>query len=190
MKIISILLMCYLALGSSGFLFTPIREKLKSEILQLATETRRGLTATPDQQRKIKETFERLEKLNPTAKPLQSDKVNGVWDLQYTTSESILGKGGFPRIGPIQQMIDTKTLTAYNSEVVDYFGLKIPRKIEAELIPRTDCYTNVQFKKFLIGPLGFDAPEQFKGALDITYLDDDLRLTRGDKGNLFVLTRQ
>merc|ERR1712024_352134 len=106
---------------------------------------------------------------------------------EYTTSESILGKGGFPRVGPIVQMIDTTSLTAENSEVVSYFGVKLPRKIEAELNPESGQLTRVQFKKFGIGPISFDAPESFKGALDITYVDDEIRLTRGDLGNIFVL---
>jgi hypothetical protein len=66
---------------------------------------------------------------------------------------------------------------------------KVPRKITAVLSPQSDRLTNVQFKKFQLGPVGFDAPETFKGYLDVTYLDDDLRLTRGDKGNIFVLSR-
>lgn len=68
--------------------------------------------------------------------------------------------------------------------------VKVPRKVTAALSPQSDKLTNVQFKTFQIGPLGFKAPEQLKGYLDITYLDDDLRLTRGDKGNIFVLTRE
>ena len=185
----TIIIFLLLAFGSEAFLFGPSRTQLKSELLQLATETNRGLTATPEQERKIKETFEKLERLNPTPKPLKSQKINAVWDLQYTTSDSILGKGGCTRVGPIKQMIDTESLSAYNSEVVDYFGIKLPRKVFAELQPETEKLTKVQFKKFSIGPISFDAPEQFKGALDVTYLDDDLRLTRGDKGNIFVLTR-
>ncbi len=134
--------------------------------------------------------FQKLETLNPTPKPLRSKLVNGNWNLEYTTSDSILGKGGFPRVGPIVQLIDTDSLRAENSETVAYFGVvNVPRKVSAELIPQSDKLTNVQFKKFSIGPVGFDAPESFKGSLDVTYLDDDLRLTRGDKGNIFVLTR-
>lgn len=179
----------FISVGSSAFVFSPIREQLKSELLDLASETKRGLTATPEQQVQIKKKFERLEKLNPTRRPLKSEKINGIWDLKYTTSESILGKGGFPRVGPIKQMIDTTNLSAYNSELVSYFGIKVPRKVTAELKPRNDNLTDVQFKRFSIGPLGFDAPEQFKGSLDVTYLDDQVRLTRGDKGNIFILTR-
>eukprot|EP00339_Tiarina_fusa_P019997 CAMPEP_0116999642 /NCGR_PEP_ID=MMETSP0472-20121206/2280_1 /TAXON_ID=693140 ORGANISM="Tiarina fusus, Strain LIS" /NCGR_SAMPLE_ID=MMETSP0472 /ASSEMBLY_ACC=CAM_ASM_000603 /LENGTH=180 /DNA_ID=CAMNT_0004699131 /DNA_START=193 /DNA_END=731 /DNA_ORIENTATION=- len=176
-----ILLLCFLSSGSAFFLTVPglkTRAQLKSELLDLATETKRGLEASAEQQDKILELFEQLEKLNPTKKTLKSDLVNGVWDLQYTTSESILGKGGFPRVGPILQTINTRELAAENYEVVNYFGVKVPRRVTAALTPKTDQYTDVQFKRFQIGPVGFNAPEKFKGALDITYLDDSMRLTR------------
>merc|ERR1712127_552567 len=109
--------------------------------------------------------------------------------LDYTTSDSILGKGGFPRVGPIVQNIDTTTLSAKNSEVVRYAVVDVPRTVTAELSPVNGQFTDVKFKRFTLGPVGFDAPDSFKGALDVTYLDDEVRLTRGDKGNIFVLTR-
>jgi hypothetical protein len=190
---ILVLLLSIIPSGSAFFLTVPgakkTRELLKTELLDLAVETKRGLTASSEQQDKILRLFERLEKLNPTKKTLKSDLVNGVWDLQYTTSDSILGRGGFPRVGPILQTINTRELTAENSEVVNYFGVKVPRRISAALTPKTDQFTEVQFKRFQIGPIAFNAPESFKGALDITYVDDSLRLSRGDKGNIFVLTK-
>jgi hypothetical protein len=170
------------------------RSQLKSKILSLASETQRGLTATMSQKEEMDQLFRQLEKLNPTPNPLIPSKnkpsVNGDWDLKYTTSDSILGKGGFPRVGPIVQNIDTVTLSARNSEVVKYgYLINVPRSVTAELSPVNGKVTKVQFKRFMLGPVGFDAPDSFRGSLDITYLDEDMRLTRGDKGNIFVLTR-
>eukprot|EP00978_Attheya_sp_CCMP212_P013606 scaffold34157_cov52-Attheya_sp.AAC.3 len=165
------------------------RQKLKTDILQISLDTDRGLKASPEQKAELQKIFKKLERLNPTKSPLKSNKVNGDWSLEYTTSDLILGKGGFPRVGPIVQKIDTIALEAENSELVSYFGLKVPRKVTASLEPQNNKLVNVQFKRFSLGPLGFDAPESFKGFLDVTYLDDDLRLTRGDKGNIFVLTK-
>eukprot|EP01083_Nonionella_stella_P094008 263683_1 len=169
------------------------RSQLKKEILGLASETNRGLTATDEEKEEMDQLFKKLEALNPTRNPLilakNKPSVNGDWSLDYTTSGAILGKGGFPRIGPIIQNIDTTTLSAKNSEVVRYAIIDVPRSIAAELSPVDGKFTNVQFKRFQLGPVGFNAPEKFKGALDITYLDEDVRLTRGDKGNIFVLTR-
>ena len=175
------------ASSSFSLLTQPQRTKLKGQIIELANETNRGRTATPEQKDEMQTLFAKLEKLNPTNKPLKSQLVNGDWSLDYTTSESILGK--FPRIGPIVQKIDTETLSAENSEVVSYFGVNVPRKVTAELFPQSNQLTNVQFKRFSLGPVGFDAPESFKGFLDVTYLDDDFRLTRGNAENIFVLTR-
>lgn len=176
--------------SASAFLFGASRDQLKKEIVDLSRSVDRGLSSTPEQDAEILALFEKLEKMNPTKKSLKSDLVNGVWSLEYTTSALILGKGGVgKRVGPILQKIDTQSLSAENSELVDYFGIKVPRKVTAALSPQNDQLTNVQFKRFTLGPIGFDAPEKFKGYLDITYLDQDLRLTRGDRGNIFVLTR-
>ena len=194
MKILTAIATSLILLAScaSAFFVIPgsqTKKELKTKILDLARETNRGLTATPEQEEEIKNLFEKLEGMNPTKNPLLTDKVNGDWSLDYTTSDSILGKGGFPRVGKIVQNIDTKNLRAENSEVVSYFGVKVPRKVSSELSPEDGKFTNVKFKKFTIGPISFDAPDKFRGALDITYLDDEVRLTRGDKGNIFVLTR-
>ena len=134
--------------------------------------------------------FEKLEKLNKNKNPLkQPSLADGVWNLEYTTSDSILGRKGFPKVGQIKQIIDTKTLYAENREVVSYFGLKIPRKVTAELLPITKSKVAVQFKVFSIGPISFKSPASARGELDITYVDEDIRLSRGDKGNIFVLSR-
>ena len=137
------------------------------------------------------ELFSLLEKLNPTVNPITNTNanLNGDWSLDYTTSDSILGKGSFPKIGPIIQNIDTTTLSAKNSEVIRFGIVDVPRSVSAELSPVNGRVTDVNFKRFMLGPVGFDAPDTARGQLDVTYLDDEVRLTRGDKGNIFVLTR-
>lgn len=138
--------------------------------------------------------FERLEKLNPTKKVLADPKTSGRWLLRYTTSDSILGRGGSPRIGEIVQVLDTKGLKASNSETVKYGPFSVARKVKAELNPISSSEVAVQFKQFLFGSpnpfLTVPAPESFKGRLDVTYVDADLRLSRGDKGNIFVLVKE
>jgi len=49
----------------------------------------------------------------------------------------------------------------------------------------------VQFITFKVfnGLISVPAPEKARGILQFTYLDEDLRLSRGDRGNLFVLRR-
>jgi len=67
----------------------------------------------------------------------------------------------------------------------------------------TPCKVAVNFKRFNLfgGKISFAAPARARGELDTTYLHDGviaegivaekaLRISRGDKGNLFVLTRE
>ena len=163
---------------------------LKAEILTLARKVDRGYSETPAEKETMLILFEQLEKKNKFKDSLKSSLINAVWNLEYTTSGSILGRGGSQRVGPILQTIDGPNLFAKNSETVNYFGfLKVPRSVTAALTPMTGSKVAVQFKKLTLGPIGFNAPDSFKGELDITYIDEDLRLSRGDKGNIFVLTR-
>ena len=63
-------------------------------------------------------------------------------------------------------------------------------QVIAELKPETKSRVGVQFKQFkILGLIPITAPESAKGKLDTTYLDEELRVSRGDKGNLFVLER-
>ena len=79
-------------------------------------------------------------------------------------------------------------LAAKNEEWV-LLGL-LKNSVKAELTPRTDGRTvDVQFRRFGIGWLRIPAPASAKGVLETTYLDETLRISRGDKGNLFVLVR-
>lgn len=162
---------------------------LKKDILERSRKVEGGLTETAEDRAQIISIFESLEKLNPIAKPLLSDDVNAIWKLEYTTSDSILGRNGFRKEGSVYQKIDAKNLQAENSEVINVFGIKVPRKVTAQLTPITDSKVAVKFQVFSVGPISFKAPESARGELDITYLDKDLRLSRGDKGSLFVLTK-
>ena len=63
--------------------------------------------------------------LNPTPKPLASPLCNGSWELQYTTSASILGMSRPPAFRPsgkILQVLDTVNLKARNIEGAPFFN--------------------------------------------------------------------
>ena len=193
MKIILLFVVFLVSMNCSHSLLQLLssnkRTALKNEILNLAKKTERGLVESQSEKLKMKKLFEELEKLNPTPASLGSPLVNKVWNLEYTTSDTILGRGSQKRVGPILQLIDARNLKAQNSETVDYgFGLKVKRTVTADLKPISKSKVAVQFKRFTLGPISFNAPSSFKGELDITYIDSDVRLSRGDKGNIFVLT--
>jgi hypothetical protein len=164
--------------------------QIKDDLLNLSRKVNRGLSETPEERAKINDLFSQLEQRNPNKKSLKCEQVNGIWTLEYTTSDSILGRKGFRKVGDIYQKIDAINLKAENSEVVEYFFLKVPQKVTADLTPMSDSKVAVQFKVFSIGPFSFNAPESFKGELEVTYVDKNMRLSRGDKGNIFILSKK
>ena len=69
-------------------------------------------------------------------------------------------------------------------------GCSMHVQVQAELTPETKSQVAVQFKEFkILGLLPIKAPDSARGKLDTTYLDEELRVSRGDRGNLFVLER-
>lgn len=163
------------------------RADAKRELLDAIAPLARGARADAAARANVAAKFAALEKLNPNPKSLAAPELNGRWRLLYTTSESILGTARPPFLrpgGPIYQTIDTATLRARNQETWPFFN-----RVDAELTPKSASLVAVQFIKFYIfGLIPVTAPPTARGQLDITYVDDDLRLSRGDKGNLFVLT--
>lgn len=162
------------------------RESLKRELLAAIAPLDRGSSATEEQKQDVAAKFAALEKLNPTPASLASPLLNGRWKLLYTTSSSILGTtrpAALRPRGPIYQLLDGPSLKAKNRETWPFFNA-----VEAALEPESKSRVAVQFKKFYIfGLIPVTAPETARGKLDVTYLDETLRLSRGDKGNIFVL---
>ena len=163
------------------------RTQAKKELLEAIEGCERGVTADDETKELIYIAAQKLEKLNPNRDALSSNLLNGEWELLYTTSASILGATKpwpFRPLGPIYQTIDTGRLRVRNRETFPFFNA-----VDADLTPTSKSAVNVQFVQFeIFGLLKVTAPESAKGALNTTYLDDELRVSRGDKGNLFVLS--
>jgi hypothetical protein len=147
----------------------------------------RGVKAGEEDKARVERLAASLERENPT-KDVLGDALSAKWKLEYTTSASILGTSRpalLRPFGDIFQTIDAGKLTARNQETVPFFNA-----VEAELTPTNKNTVAVQFKTFyLLGLIPVQAPASARGSLSITYLDEDLRVSRGDKGNLFVLSR-
>jgi hypothetical protein len=159
---------------------------VKEELLEAIGPLDRGAEATPEDQYRVDQIAQELEAINPTKEPLRSPLLNGKWELLYTTSATIL-KSQRPKFlrpnGKIYQAINTDTLRAQNLETWPFFN-----QVTANLTPLSGRRVAVKFDKFKIaGLISVNAPDQARGELEITYVDDELRISRGDKGNLFIL---
>ena len=124
-------------------------------------------------------------------------KLRGIWELRWSSSNN-----RFLSYSPFidnLQFLNPSELNAIN--LLKPKGLKriIGTGIIAKLNPLNDIRVGVKFTHAgFIGPkVGFanlNALAKIKreqtGWLDITYLSNCLRICRGDKGTLFVLTKR
>jgi PAP_fibrillin len=190
----------------------------KSTLIDIIVGTNRGLLANQRQQQAILAAIANLEDFNPTPRPLAaSHLLEGNWQLLYTTSKALLNIDRFPfcKLGQIYQYIRVETNSIYNiAEIYGIPSLAGLVSVAAKFAPVSQRRVQVKFQRSIIGLQGligyttpgnfiqeielgkkftaFDFPiqsEQQQGWLDITYIDDDLRIGRGNEGSVFVLSK-
>ena len=171
---------------------SPYKEALLEKVKSL--DFGRTVANSPQQQKEIEELARQVESLNPSPSPGTDPNVTGDWKLLYTTSDSILGldKPPFLRATDIVQEIRAATLSGRNVEAFKIGPLTITNSISFELKPTSSSRFDVNFVTLNILDLfkvNVRENKRFSGWVDITYLDENLRITRGNKDNLFVLVK-
>ena len=191
----------------------------KAQLLEAIAGKNRGLLASEIDNVRVLSAIQELEDENPNSQPLAvKELLEGDWRLLYTTSKGILGLDRFPlfKLGQIYQCIRTAEAKVYNvAEVVGIPLLEGVVSVAARFEPISERRVNVIFERSIIGlqrffdykspssfiqqiesgkkflPLDFNIPSREQtGWLDITYLDEDMRIGRGNEGNVFVLTKE
>ena len=190
----------------------------KTALFEAIAATNRGLLATDLEKQAILVAIANLEDINPTPRPVEAlDLLNGNWRLLYTSSRALLNIDRIPlyKLGQIYQCIRVETNSVYN--IAEIFGLPFLESlvsVAAKFEPVSSRRVNVKFERFIIGLqrlIGYDDPDNFiqqiefgkkftaidfplksseqQGWLDITYIDSNLRIGRGNEGSVFVLTK-
>jgi hypothetical protein len=167
----------------------------KTDLINAIAPTNRGLLATESQKQAILAAIANLEDRNPTPRPVEAaNLLDGNWQLLYTTSKGLLNLDSLPlcKLGQIYQCIRVETTSVYN--IAEIYGLPylegivgLQRLLDYNS-PENFIHQIESGKKFL----GIDVPlnsEKQQGWLDITYIDSDLRIGRGNEGSVFVLRR-
>ncbi|MEG4443191.1 PAP/fibrillin family protein [Microcoleus sp. AT9_B5] len=191
----------------------------KSALLEIIAGKNRGLLATASDQQVILSAIAQLEDYNPTPRPVEAaELLNGDWRLLYTTSRELLNLDSFPlvKLGQIYQSIRVKESKVYN--IGELYGLPYLEgivSVAARFEPTSERRVQVKFERSIVGLsrlIGYESPGKFideiesgkkfaavdfgldtreqQGWLDITYLDKDLRIGRGNKDSVFVLTKE
>ncbi|MDY7006607.1 MAG: PAP/fibrillin family protein [Cyanobacteriota bacterium] len=159
-----------------------------------------------------------LENLNPHPQPLRSatNLLDGSWQLQYSTAREIRSLDSLPlglQVGKVYQVINVGNKEFFNQAQVQH-PLKLISgnvKVTASFEPAidksglADKRINVYFDKRYLAIekiVGINTPKlnPFKvvaannpqgriATLDITYLDETLRIGRGGDESLFILNK-
>ncbi|MDF0553032.1 PAP/fibrillin family protein [Kamptonema sp. UHCC 0994] len=190
----------------------------KAALLEAIAGKNRGLLATETDKQAILAAIAQLEDYNPTPRPVEATELlNGDWRLLYTTSKGLLGFDKLPliKLGQIYQSIRANEAKVYN--IAELYGLpffegivsvaarfevvsekRVQVKFERAIVGLQrligyeypgDLIDKIEAgKKFAAADFRLDSREQ-QGWLDITYLDSDLRIGRGNEGSVFVLTK-
>ncbi len=190
----------------------------KSQLLEAIAGKNRGLLANDLDNISILTIVEQLEDLNPTVNPLSAkEQLHGNWRLLYTTSKSLLGLDRVPivKLGQIYQYISVKNNKIYNiAEILGLPFLEGLITVKANFTSVSHKRIKVNFERSIIGLqrlLNYQSPSQFveeiEGGknffpfdfkinnknepwLEVTYLDDNLRISRGNEGNVFILAKE
>lgn len=190
----------------------------KAALLEAIAGKNRGILATDAQRQAILSAIAQLEDRNPTPRPTEAlNLLEGDWRLIYTTSREILGIDQFPflRLGQVYQCIRAPQARVYN--IAEVGGLPFFEgivSVAASFKPASERRVDVKFERAVVGLqrlIDYQSPAAFieqlesgkkfaaidfniqnrdqQGWLDITYLDEDLRIGRGNEGSVFVLTK-
>jgi PAP_fibrillin len=191
----------------------------KSGLLEIIAGKNRGLLASASDKQAILSAIAQLEDYNPTPRPVEAaELLNGDWRLLYTSSRALLNLDGFPllKLGQIYQSIRVEESKIYN--IAELYGVPYLEgivSVAAKFEPISERRVQVKFERSIFGLrrlIGYESPVQFineiesgkkfaaidfgldareqQGWLDITYLDSDLRVGRGNEGSVFVLTKE
>lgn len=191
---------------------------VKTQLLNVIASTNRGLLATEVDKQAILAAVANLEDQNPTPRPLEaSEMLDGDWRLLYTTSKGLLNIDRLPlyKLGQIYQCIRVSTNSVYN--IASVYGLPYLEgiiSVVASFEPVSIARVQVKFERSILGLsrlIDFKSPSSYiqqiesgkkftaidfpinstnqQGWLDITYIDNDLRIGRGNEGSVFVLTK-
>ena len=190
----------------------------KANLFEAIAPVNRGLQMTEDQRKAIFSAVAYLEELNPNPAPNQTPELlDGNWLLLFTTSKGLLGIDRFPlyKLGNIYQCLRVAEGKIFN--VAEIKGLPLLSglvSVCAGFTVVSDQRVKVNFERLVAGSqtmVGYRDVNSFidtlqspkkllaidfkikredqKGWLETTYLDRDLRIGRGNEGNLFVLRR-
>ncbi|MFM2310938.1 MAG: hypothetical protein RLZZ04_214 [Cyanobacteriota bacterium] len=194
-------------------------EQLKNNQKTLVDSPITDLEIQPQKVQLIEKLTQALEKLNPFPRPLLYgiNLLDGAWLLQYSNAREIRSLKSLPfgfLVGKVYQIINVNHASFENKASVQHSSgllsgyVRITATFEAEKqedLQLPNQKIKIDFKQRFLGinrilgiktnlldPIRVVVAKNPIGrtpTLDITYVDETMRIGRGGDGSLFVLTK-
>lgn len=192
---------------------TSTVSKLLQEIAEIAGSERGIFGQTDEDRERLEALIQATEAENPTKEPTANDAAaaDGKWRLIYTTLV-ILGrrrvrlalatprKSGLVKLGQLWQVVDSRSRQTQNIVEFSVLGTTGTFTLSATYVPISKTRVEVTLEDTCLQPVALSKilgeneallvqifnPD---GYLDITYVDESLRIGRDNKGKVFVLEK-
>ncbi|KAK1417791.1 hypothetical protein QVD17_26925 [Tagetes erecta] len=173
-------------------------DELAASIFSKVVQTDRGVTLTKEQHLQVAELTSELSKYcidSPVTCPL----IFGEWDVVYCSNPTSPGGGfrsGFGRlIFKTNEMIQVVEAPDTVRNKVSFSALGFldgEVSLKGKLIVLDEKWIKVVFEppRLKLGSVEFQFGGESEVQLEITYIDDKLRLGKGSRGSVFVFQRR
>lgn len=175
-----------------------VPDDLVSSILSKVVQTDRGVKLTRDEHKEVGEIAEELKRYCVDA-PVKCPLIFGEWDVVYCSNPTSPGGGYRSAVGRL--VFETKEMiqvleapdTVRNKVSFCAFGfLDGEVSLQGKLIALDERWIQVIFEppQLKVGGLEFQYGGESEVKLQITYVDEKVRLGKGSRGSLFVFQRR
>ncbi|KAK4490889.1 hypothetical protein RD792_001604 [Penstemon davidsonii] len=173
-------------------------DDLVEEILSKVIQTDRGVLLARDEHQKVAEVANELQKFC-VDEPVKCPLIFGEWDVQYCSNPTSPGGGYRSAFGRLvfktKEMIQAVEApdTIRNKVSFTLLGFVDGEvSLKGKLTALDEKWIQVVFEspELKVGGLEFKYGGESEVKLQITYIDEKIRLGKGSRGSLFVFQRR
>ncbi|XP_059662975.1 probable plastid-lipid-associated protein 8, chloroplastic [Cornus florida] len=173
-------------------------EDLVASILSKVTQTDGGVTLKADEHKKVAEVAQELQKYC-VDEPVKCPLIFGDWDVVYCSVPTSPGGGYRSAFGRLifkaKELIQVVEAPDIVRNKVSFSALGFldgEVSLNGKLKALDEKWIQVVFEppELKVGSLQFQYGGESEVKLEITYIDDKIRLGKGSKGSLFVFQRR
>lgn len=179
-------------------LYSQQPDELVASLFSKVMETDRGVLLTRDEHNKVAEVAEELHKFC-VDEPVKCPLIFGEWDVVYCSVPTSPGGGYRSALGRLvfstKEMIQVVEAPDIVRNVVSFSALGFldgEVSLKGKLKALDENWIQVVFEppELKVGALEFKYGGESEVKLQITYVDEKMRLGKGSRGSLFVFRRR